>query len=99
MDKYNFIFSNDTISILTEFLNKIMSSEAKIELERIKLNKLKLFNIKNYFDKFCVENNFITRTSFEVYFRNFNISKEEIDLLFNRFDKNKDSIIDYQEVR
>lgn len=93
-------FFSDTNSLLVDYLNKLIFIENKIEIERKKLNKMPLFNIKNFFEKIALENkNYITLNNLDFYLKNFDLGREELNLLLNRFDKDQDSKISYFKVK
>jgi len=104
-------FSPETENLLIGLLKKLISNENKIEIWRNKLNKMQMFSVKNTFSK-MIDNRmpetqyaFITKMDLNYYFNNiYNISyhsinlREDIDIIVQIFDKDKDGKISFNEV-
>ncbi len=105
-------FTSDTENLLISLLRKLISNENKIEIWRNKLNKMKMFSVKNMFFKMIdnrlteSRNAFITKMDLNYYFgnienityRNINL-KDDIDMIIQIFDKDKDGKISFNEVK
>lgn len=104
-------FSPETEHLIKNLLKKIISNENKIEIWRNKLNKMRGFSLKNIFNK-IIDNRmpdiryaFITKMDLLHYFnlienliyKHIEI-KDDIDMIIQIFDKDKDGKISLNEV-
>jgi len=104
-------FTQETENLLNSLLRKLISNENKIEVWRNKLNKMAMFSVKNIFSK-MIDNRmpetryaFITKMDLGYYLTHIdNITYHSIDLrndiemIIQIFDKDKDGKISFNEV-
>jgi len=94
------IFSYETKYLLSNLFNALIKTEKTTEHWRQKLSSIKSFSTRFIFDKLDTYNkNSLTSQDF---IRNYRInsvfySSKDLDLIFFKFDKNKDSRISYNE--
>ena len=100
LDNDEINLEENTKNIIFELFKEIIESEKEIENSRIELNKV-TNNI--YFDLFQAikkENKLgIEKDDIYKFMKNneYNINEGDIDIIFERMDKNKDNLIDYSE--
>ena len=87
------------INLISHLINKIIINETSIESWRLKLHKIKTFNIKNIFENIQSGNGSIIIDSLRKYLSNFDINSTQSDFLFNRLDKMGNKKIEYKQVK
>ena len=97
--KFNegFFLTDNTLSLLRNLLNIIISSESKIEDERKIINKIYNLNIRKIFDEIDKKGyGYFGLVDLQSFFKKYEIStvNKEIDLLFIRLDRNRKGEID-----
>ena len=89
-----------TKNIILEFFKEVIEGEKGIENSRIELNKVTnniyfdLFKAIKNEDKLGIEKDDIYKFMKE---NEYNAKEEDIDIIFEKMDKNKDNLIDYSE--
>ena len=89
-----------TKNIILEFFKEVIEGEKEIENSRIELNKVTnniyfdLFKAIKNEDKLGIEKDDIYKFMKE---NEYNAKEEDIDIIFEKMDKNKDNLIDYSE--
>lgn len=93
--------SLETEIIIQEFFNKILSSETKAELWRMKLNKMSLFNINEIYEKISLSSSSILKKEIGINELQAYLASHtnfECQLLLKRFDKNDNNKLSYENV-
>ncbi len=88
-------------NLLQELFNKMISIEAGIESWRIKLNKIRTFNIKSNYEKIIArpKESTMNMSHLEHYLANFDFSLEDVQVLYSRFDKEGRNAVTYLDVK
>jgi hypothetical protein len=84
--------------LIQELFNKMISIEAEIESWRLKLNKIRTFNIKAAFEKIIVRETPMNLGHLENYLSNFDFSLDDVQVLYNRLDKDGKNSVTYLDV-
>jgi hypothetical protein len=92
----DWILSDETILLMADLIKQVLLNESKIELFRIKLNKMSYFNLKSIFEYISSDKNYISFDDMEKFMEN--LPKEEIEILMGRFNKEGNSKTSYKEV-
>ena len=93
--------THDTKELFINVLDNLLSNEIKVEKLRNSVNKASFFSVKDAFESLKNSlRNFLIKDDFKLFLSICNsfASETEIDLLFERFDKNHDGKVTFNEV-
>ncbi len=94
-------FLPSTKYLLQTLLHLVITSEAKVEALRQRLDRTVGFRVRASFDKLdLIEKGYFGDSDLIRFLQRSNISylNKDIDLLFARFDKNRDGVVSFLEV-
>lgn len=94
-------FLPSTKFLLQSVLKLIISSEAKVEGWRQRLDRISGFRVRSIFDKIDrIDKGYFHESDLIGFLQRSNITylNKDLDLLFARFDKNRDGLVSFVEV-
>jgi len=100
LNKYDIFVEETTKNMFLDLMNEIISIEKKLENWRTRLNNLKAFNVRELFNRLDrYQKNYIIAEDVMFYFKKHGIDSSErsLDLIFRKFDKDKDGRLTYHE--